>query len=254
MKQLLSGLILLVLVNSTLVAQQQQGIVKRDTINLHGYIYDVLGKPVKFILVQSTQKDIDKGINIATRSDTLGFFELKGIKFADTLTFERQILYSPVPVCNQGSRYIVVYLPLATVNNISLAKTVVVTAKREHPKITPQLQISKDPVSLGVFADLHQKAVFPGGYQHFMELLKQQMIYPKKAIANNIEGTVQILFVVERDGSMADFKILKGIGYGCEQQLENTIKRLGHWSPAIENGRLIATQQTVAVEFKLTEK
>jgi TonB family protein len=78
--------------------------------------------------------------------------------------------------------------------------------------------------------------------------------YPTKAIENNIEGTVQVSFKVERNGIPDEFKILKGIGYGCDDELINTIKRLGGWIPGIENGRPVVMVQTVSVEFKLTDK
>jgi hypothetical protein len=249
------NLLFILFINQALFAQQTQpGIVYRDTINLHGYVYNELGKPIKYIYLQSTQKIIGYNIPIAAFTDTNGFFELKGIKFQDTLTFERNILYNPAPVYNRGSRYVVIYLPTAAINNISLAGPVTIAAIRKHPKIIAKFQMTNDDEIIEPHRELHLKAVFPGGDQHFMELLKQQMIYPKDAIDNNIEGTVQLGFKIEKDGSAVDFKILKGIGYGCEQQLTNIIKHLPKWRPAFENGRLVITQQTVSVEFKLTDK
>ncbi|MFC0515389.1 energy transducer TonB [Mucilaginibacter angelicae] len=249
--------LVLVLSASRLLAQQtvKDSVVRRDTINIHGYVYDEAGKPVKYIELRSSQKYIDfDRINITTRTDTSGYFILEGVKFNDTLTFEENVLYAPKPVYNKGSRFLMIYLPSALVKDVSERGQITISAKRRHPKIIPSF-IRDYKANAGCFlGGVHVAARFRDGYGRFIQLVNEQVHYPTKAIENNIEGTVQVSFKVKRNGIPDEFKILKGIGYGCDEELINTIKRLGGWIPGIENGRPVMMTQTVSVEFKLTDK
>lgn len=249
--------LLLILSASKLFAQQtkKDSIIRRDTINIHGYVYDEAGKPVKYIELRSSQKYIDFDfLNISTRTDTLGHFMLNGVKFNDTLTIEKNVLYVPKPVYNKGSRFLMIYLPFASIKDANEKGQAIISAKRTHVKVTPSfIRSYKENVGC-FFGELHEAPRYKDGNDRLIQLINEQMHYPAKAINNNIEGTVQVSFKVEKNGAVYDFKVLKGIGYGCEEELINTIKRLGGWIPGIENGRLLVMDQTVSVEFKLTDK
>ncbi|QEM08499.1 TonB family protein [Mucilaginibacter rubeus] len=249
--------LLLILAASRLFAQQtkKDSIVKRDTINIHGYVYDEAGKPVKYIELRSSQKYIDfDRVNITTRTDTSGHFTLEGVKFNDTLTVEENILYASTPIYNEGSRFLIIHLPFAALKDVNQKGQMIISAKRTRAKTVPSFirKSSDDPYC--PFIGLHLAPRYKSGNERFIQLVNQQVLYPAKAIENNIEGTVQIAFKVEKDGTLTGFKVLKGIGYGCEEELINAIKRLGGWIPGIDNGRPILMTQTVSVEFKLTDK
>jgi len=230
-------------------------VIKRDTINLRGYVYDQTGKPIKYIRLQSTQKWMDTPLwNIGAMTDTTGYFQLNGIKFSDTLTFEKNVLYNLVPVYNKGSRYMVIYLASATPVDITADAPIKVNATRKHKRITPSFDLNYSRQANIDNFEIHMIPRFKDGNKHFAEQIKRQIQYPSKAIDKNIEGTVTIGFQIKRDGTPINFKVLQGIGYGCEEELINAIKRLGGWIPAIENGRPILMEQTVSVEFKLTDK
>jgi len=79
-------------------------------------------------------------------------------------------------------------------------------------------------------------------------------LYPQKAIENNIEGLVEIGFKINIKGDSFNFVILKGIGYGCEEQVISSIKRAGKWLPGIINGKYFSNLQRVSVQFTLTGK
>ncbi|HMG07054.1 MAG TPA: energy transducer TonB, partial [Mucilaginibacter sp.] len=107
--------------------------------------------------------------------------------------------------------------------------------------------------TLGCILSPQQIAYFPGGESRFIDYLQKRLNYPKKAIRYNIEGTVEIAFSVERNGSLANFKILKGIGYDCEQELIGILKKSPKWRPGIAAGRPVITQESVSVQFSLTD-
>jgi len=247
---------LMLLASFKLLAQKSKPdtVIKRDTINIRGYIYDRMGKPIKHIGLESTNPWMEApSWHVGAITDSSGYFELKGAKFNDTLTFEKSVLYNTVPVYNKGSRYMIIYLASLPPIDITDKKPIAITAVRKRRKVTPSFDVVYSTANIDKFS-FQAPPKFEGGNEHFIELIKQQLHYPQKAIDNNIEGLITVGFQVERDGFPVNFKILKGIGYGCEEALINIIKSLPRWRPAIESGRPVVAAQTVSVEFILTDK
>jgi TonB family protein len=254
MKLLLFSILLLFSLKLSAQKSKPDTIIKRDTINLRGYVYDQTGKPVRHIRLLSTQRSMDApSWHIGAVTDTAGYFQIEGSKFNDTLTFEANVLYRLVPIYNKGSRYMVIYLASAIPVDITADNPIMVSALRKHKKATPSFNVTYSQANIDNF-EIHMIPRFKEGNKHFVEQIKQQLQYPQKAVDKNIEGTVTIGFQIERDGTPINFKVLQGIGYGCEEELINAIKRLGGWIPGIDNGRPILMEQTVSVEFKLTDK
>jgi protein TonB len=61
--------------------------------------------------------------------------------------------------------------------------------------------------------------------------------YPEQARKNKIEGKVIIQFIVNADGTSSDFKVIKGIGYGCDEAAVEAFKKMPKWKPATINGQ-----------------
>jgi len=235
-------------------AQEKASIIRRDTINLRGYIYNEEGKPIRNINLESTQLDPEYNqFKASAYTDTLGFFEIKGAIFNDTLRFRwgHATYYTP-DFYNKDSRYVVIYLAPKVID-INSSNPVEVNHIRKYPKIIPSLNIKTFEGNVDYF-EVHEPAVYPGGIIAFQNYLKNNLIYPETAIKNNAEGTVQIEFTVEKDGSLVNFKILRGIGYGCDQEVINLLKQSAKWRPAIDYGRAYTMKETVAVKFSLTDK
>lgn len=75
--------------------------------------------------------------------------------------------------------------------------------------------------------------------------------YPEVARDNGIEGTVYVQFVVEKDGSLSQVKILRGIGGGCGREVERVVAEMPVWSPGRQRGRPVRVQFNLPVKFKL---
>ena len=97
-------------------------------------------------------------------------------------------------------------------------------------------------------------AHFKGGMDKFIDLVKSKIVYPEKAITNNIEGEVKIGFVIEKDGSIVNPRVLQGIGYGCDEEVMKAILLSPKWVPTTENGRPVTASEVIAIDFKLTDK
>jgi len=81
----------------------------------------------------------------------------------------------------------------------------------------------------GVF--VMDQAMPGGGYKKLYQFFKDNMIYPQKAKKKQIEGRVVIRFTVNEDGSLSNFRILKSLGYGCDEEAIRLIKASAPWIP-----------------------
>ncbi len=102
------------------------------------------------------------------------------------------------------------------------------------------------------FISVQQMPEFPGGGEAaLIAYIQKNTKYPPIARDNNIEGTVYINFVVEKDGSVTNVSVVRGIGGGCDEEAMRVIKSLPKFTPGKQNGRTVRVQYNVPVRFKL---
>lgn len=236
------------------MAQNITKTIHADTIHLHGIIYNYNGKPAKNIIVVSRQISLKhKYDELRALTDSDGYFMLNGAKPYDTLSIDGSgLFYNNIKFENKGSRYVVIYLPKEFTEDINSNNPVVISARRINPKIIPSFMFEDDGIVSCIYI-VQLKASPAGGPAKYLDYLKQRLHYPQKAIDQNIEGTVQIAFDVEKDGELANFKVLKGIGYGCEEEVISVLKMSPRWKPGINNGKPYLQHETVSFEFKLID-
>jgi len=92
---------------------------------------------------------------------------------------------------------------------------------------------------------------FPGGEEKFGKFLHDHIKYPPMARDNNIQGRAFISFVVERDGSLTDIKIVRDPGSGLGDEAVRVLKISPHWTPGIQNGKPVRVSYTVPINFSL---
>ncbi|WNJ16891.1 TonB family protein [Pontibacter sp. G13] len=92
---------------------------------------------------------------------------------------------------------------------------------------------------------------FQGGVKALNKYIRQNLNYPEDARSQYVEGKVVVQFVVHQDGSVSDFKIIKGIGSGCDQEAVRVLKGMPNWVPGIENGRAVPAYYVLPITFKL---
>ena len=103
-----------------------------------------------------------------------------------------------------------------------------------------------------IFTAVEQEPSYPGGLDKFYAYLGRNIHYPAVAKENNVQGKVFLTFVVERDGSLTDIKVLRGIGSGCDEEAVRVLKAAPKWKPGIQNGRPVRVQYNVPITFTLT--
>lgn len=96
--------------------------------------------------------------------------------------------------------------------------------------------------------DIPQPSVGMADYQKY---LKDNVVYPKTAIENNIGGEVTISFMVNRNATLSDFVVEKGIGHGCDEELIRLIKSGPVWVPAVKNNTSVNQKTSLSFEFDI---
>jgi TonB family protein len=90
-----------------------------------------------------------------------------------------------------------------------------------------------------------------GGRQQFRKYLAERMIYPAEAKEKKIEGRVTVQFSVDEQGNLGDFKVLRSLGYGCDEELIRLIKEGPKWTPAKRGDQPFKNNVRVRLRFSL---
>lgn len=93
---------------------------------------------------------------------------------------------------------------------------------------------------------------FAGGEIEFMRFLSRNARYPWHARNNNIQGTVQVSFVVEADGTLTNFKIIKSVAPDLDAESIRVMHLSPKWKPGKKSGKPVRTLHQVPISFTLT--
>jgi len=102
-----------------------------------------------------------------------------------------------------------------------------------------------------VFDVVEQMPSFPGGQAALMSYLNNNIKYPQIAMENGVQGRVVCTFVVERDGSITDIRVVRGVDPSLDKEAIRVLKSMPHWIPGKQNGSAVRVKFTVPVTFKL---
>jgi len=105
-----------------------------------------------------------------------------------------------------------------------------------------------------IYTDLDTMPTFPGGSVELMSYIESELVYPEIARKVNINGVVDIDFVIEKDGSVSNVTVNKGLGYGCDEAAAKVILRMPKWEPGYYLGKPARTLLSVPVTFKSSYK
>ena len=106
----------------------------------------------------------------------------------------------------------------------------------------------------GVYSIVEETASPVGGLGSFYEFLSLKIFYPKAAREKGLEGKVFVEFIVQTDGALSDFKILKGIGPDLDQEALRVVKIAPPWNPGKVDGRPVKQRMVVPIDFRLGSK
>jgi TonB family protein len=102
-----------------------------------------------------------------------------------------------------------------------------------------------------IFTTVEEQPEFPGGVEKMYEYIGQNLVYPKTAQRDNIQGKVFVKFVVTKYGDIGQIKTLKGIGYGCEEEVARILANMPTWKPGEQDGEKVNVYFTMPIAFRL---
>ena len=114
-----------------------------------------------------------------------------------------------------------------------------------------QVVTQAEPEPEKIFDMVEQMPTFPGGNAELMSFLAKNIKYPTIAQENGTQGRVIVQFVVEKDGSIADARVARGVDPYLDKEALRVIKSMPHWIPGKQNGKPVRVKYTVPVMFKL---
>jgi TonB family protein len=121
-----------------------------------------------------------------------------------------------------------------------------------YDKNKVEAALSKEANGTQVFSVVEQVPTFPGGDAAFGKFLAANIKYPKAARDANIQGSVITSFIVEKDGSLSDIKVMHGIGYGADEETVRVLKKSPKWNHGVQNGKPVRVAYSVPVNFALS--
>lgn len=127
------------------------------------------------------------------------------------------------------------------------AKPAVPTPPNKNGKV--KKRTGKDDV----FEISEVKPMYPGGDAAMMKYLQKNIKYPIQAKEQGAKGTVFVRFVVEKDGSVSDVTVAKGVNPLLDAEAQRVVKSMPKWAAGKQNGTNVAVQYTLPVKFELVE-
>lgn len=102
-----------------------------------------------------------------------------------------------------------------------------------------------------VFDIVEQQPLFPGGPAALNKYLSENTKYPDVAQENGVQGRVTVQFVVEKDGSISDVHVLRGVDPSLDKEAVRVVKSMPRWTPGKQNGITVRVNYRVPVLFRL---
>ncbi len=116
----------------------------------------------------------------------------------------------------------------------------------EEEPVEPQ-QADDEVLSFRVVEDLPQ---FPGGYGEFMKWLTRNLRYPKNAQEQKIQGRVVAEFIVNKDGSITDVRIVRPLHEACDNEVLRVLRMMPRWTAGIQNDKPCRTKVCIPIVYR----
>jgi len=109
---------------------------------------------------------------------------------------------------------------------------------------------SKEDANL-VFDFVDKMPEFPGGQVEMIKFLSKNINYPTVALEQGVQGSIYVQFVIWKDGSVREVKVLRGVDSPLSNEAIRVIKMMPNWEPGTQRGIPVNTRYTLPIKFKL---
>lgn len=116
-----------------------------------------------------------------------------------------------------------------------------------------QIEIREEPKEDvdEIFTIVEETATPKGGMSAFYKYVSSKLKYPPQANRMGVEGKVYVEFVINRDGSIVDARVVRGIGAGCDEEAVRVVGSSPAWNPGKQRGKAVRQKYTLPIIFKL---
>lgn len=109
------------------------------------------------------------------------------------------------------------------------------------------VEIEAEPIA--DFAEI--EPAFPGGESAMMEWIRDNINYPTMAVEMGEQGIVYVQFVVNKDGSIEQVKVVRGVSDSLDDEAKKVVKRMPKWTPGEQAGKKVRCRFTLPIHFRL---
>ena len=134
----------------------------------------------------------------------------------------------------------------ATVGDPSAVTTTGPTGPASGPDATETAPATNEP-----FIVVEKMPEFAGGQAALLRYLQKHLRYPSSALAAGMGGRVFMSFVVGADGSISDVTILKGLGYGLDEEAQRVVRQMPAWVPGYQSKHAVPVRFTLPITFAI---
>lgn len=213
---------------------------KKSTWMLVGY---VIVLTFMFVAFEWTKRDI-----VIDTSQALAdlVFEEEIIP----ITEQKQEVVPPPPEAPAAAEILNIVDDKAEVKEAVIASTED-TGQKVEVKYVPVKVVEEEPEEQTIFEVVEQMPDFPGGMAALMQFLGKNIKYPTIAQENGTQGRVIVQFVVNKDGSIVDPRVVKSVDPYLDKEALRVIGTMPKWKPGMQRGKPVRVKYTVPVMFRL---
>ena len=127
------------------------------------------------------------------------------------------------------------------------------TSKKSQKGHTTLIQSAVDTDSIEnskIFGGVEEMPSFPGGMAALMKYIKDNLRYPEICREGAAMGRVNVVFIVNEDGSLSDVKVIRSIIPELDKEAIRVVKSMPKWNPAKQNGKAVKMKYVVSVNFR----
>ncbi|MES2277444.1 MAG: TonB family protein [Bacteroidota bacterium] len=132
------------------------------------------------------------------------------------------------------------------------AQNVLETGKGEGPGTGPGNGVDNNTYNIGDGIQVMPEPV--GGEKAWTKFLQKNLRYPPVAQEQGVSGKVFMSFIIEKDGHLSDFTIIRKGGYGFDEEASRVLKLAPAWKPGQQNGQAVRVRYVIPINFQLAEQ
>lgn len=164
---------------------------------------------------------------------------METVRFTPPVVTDEEVVDEPPPVQTEETPQI------STVTQEGTDNSDIIIPETNNNVVEPTVEA---PLTI-----VEQMPTFPGGEAEMMKFIQKNVQYPQVEKEAGISGTCYVTFVVEKDGSITDVKILRGVsgGPGCDKEAKRVVGAMPAWKAGKQNGREVRVQFNLPIKFTL---